>query len=104
MFFTIIALSIDVVSYWYNRFKRYDGLHDAGDPLYLTEYIERGQLEMAKNLSFVIHDDMKWLTSYAGYLTVDKTHNSNLFFWFFPAKLDTANAPVVLWYAKSVLD
>lgn len=23
--------------------------------------------------------------SYAGYLTVNKTYNSNLFFWFFPA-------------------
>jgi hypothetical protein len=26
------------------------------------------------------------VTSYAGYLTVDETHNSNLWFWFFPAE------------------
>lgn len=26
------------------------------------------------------------VTSYSGYLTVDKTHNSNLWFWFFPAE------------------
>lgn len=30
-------------------------------------------------------------------MTVDKQHNSNLFFWFFPAKIDPDNAPVVLW-------
>jgi len=35
--------------------------------------------------------------SYAGYLTVNKKYNSNLFFWFFPAKLDQVKAPVVLW-------
>lgn len=28
---------------------------------------------------------------------MNKEHNSNLFFWYFPAKLDPANAPVVLW-------
>lgn len=28
---------------------------------------------------------------------MNKEHNSNLFFWFFPAKIDSENAPVVLW-------
>lgn len=27
------------------------------------------------------------LKSYSGYLTVNKTYNSNLFFWFFPAQV-----------------
>lgn len=36
-------------------------------------------------------------SSYAGYLTVNKTYNSNMFFWFFPAQMDPENAPVILW-------
>ena len=37
--------------------------------------------------------------SYSGYLTVNKPQcNSNLFFWFFPAKaVDPEKAPVLLW-------
>ncbi|KAL1768238.1 putative serine carboxypeptidase CPVL isoform X1, partial [Sigmodon hispidus] len=37
------------------------------------------------------------LKSYAGYITVNKTFNSNLFFWFFPARVQPEDAPVVLW-------
>lgn len=42
------------------------------------------------------HPDIN-IPNYAGYFTVNKQFNSNLFFWFFPAKIDTENAPVVLW-------
>lgn len=84
----------------YPRYREYFDDGDVGEPVYLTEYIEKGQFELAKNLSLVNHDDMKWLTSYAGYLTVNKNYNSNLFFWFFPAKLDQSKAPVVLWYEE----
>lgn len=31
--------------------------------------------------------------SYAGYLTVNKTYNSNLFFWFFPAQVSLPQCP-----------
>ncbi|KAJ6644320.1 Venom serine carboxypeptidase [Pseudolycoriella hygida] len=81
----------------YPRFKEYSDGGDTGEPLFLTEYIENGRIELAKNLSLVNHDDMKWVQSYSGYLTVNKTVGSNMFFWFFPAKLDQAKAPVVLW-------
>lgn len=37
------------------------------------------------------------LRSYAGYLTVDKACNSNLFFWYFPAQRNPENASVILW-------
>lgn len=50
----------------------------------------------ARNLSAVIHPDID-IDNFAGYLTVNKEYNSNLFFWFFPAKIDRENAPVVLW-------
>lgn len=36
------------------------------------------------------------MTSYSGYLTVNETDNSNLFFWYFPAKANSENAPVIL--------
>lgn len=37
------------------------------------------------------------MESYAGYFTVNKEYNSNLFFWFFPAEVNTDDAPVLLW-------
>jgi vitellogenic carboxypeptidase-like protein len=35
--------------------------------------------------------------SYSGYLTIDESKNSNLFFWFFPAQENPEKAPVILW-------
>ena len=35
--------------------------------------------------------------SYSGFITVDEKHNSNLFFWFFPAENGNKSAPLVLW-------
>ena len=35
--------------------------------------------------------------SFAGFFTVNKTYNSNLFFWFFPAKAKAEQAPLLLW-------
>lgn len=69
------------------------------DPLYLTKYIESGQANLGKKLSCVSYPDLllKGIESYSGYLTVNKTYNSNLFFWYFPARNNAANAPVVLW-------
>ncbi len=95
--FTVLISVVQCSFNPYPRYSEYSDGGDTGEPVFLTEYIEKGEIELAKNLSLVNHDDMKWLTSYAGYLTVNKNYNSNMFFWFFPAKLDQANAPVVLW-------
>lgn len=95
--FTVIIGGVQCLFNPYPRYSEYYDGGDAGEPLFLTEYIEKGEFELAKNLSLVNHDDMKWLKSYAGYLTVNKNYNSNMFFWFFPAKLEQAKAPVVLW-------
>lgn len=35
--------------------------------------------------------------SYSGYFTVNEQYQSNIFFWFFPAKKGAANAPLALW-------
>ncbi|XP_077712504.1 putative serine carboxypeptidase CPVL isoform X1 [Canis aureus] len=70
---------------------------DVGKPLFLTPYIEAGKLKEAKTKSLVTAFSGLNVKSYAGYITVNKTYNSNLFFWFFPAQVDPAIAPVVLW-------
>ncbi|XP_073755111.1 probable serine carboxypeptidase CPVL isoform X5 [Callorhinus ursinus] len=59
---------------------------DVGEPLFLTPYIEAGRLEEGKGRSMVPPFPGSNVKSYAGYLTVNKTYNSNLFFWFFPAQ------------------
>nr|BAN20175.1 retinoid-inducible serine carboxypeptidase [Riptortus pedestris] len=67
-----------------------------GEPVFLTDYIERGAIKAGQNASQVhgIHNGLK---SHAGFLTVNKTCNSNLFFWYFPAEKNPETAPVVLW-------
>jgi hypothetical protein len=64
---------------------------DVGTKLILTPYIEAGNIEEARELSAVkgdpIPDD---IPSYSGFFTVNKTYNSNLFFWFFPAEVSNS--------------
>ncbi|KAF5282413.1 hypothetical protein FQR65_LT14307 [Abscondita terminalis] len=66
-------------------------------PLILTPYLEIGNIEEARKLSEVKYDKIENIKSYAGYFTVNKEFNSNMFFWFFPSEVDYKNAPVVLW-------
>jgi hypothetical protein len=59
---------------------------DVGEPLFLTPYIEAGNIEEARKLSKVGPlPNGPNITSYSGYITVDKKLNSNMFFWFIPA-------------------
>lgn len=69
---------------------------DPGSPLFLTPYLEKGAIDEAKRLSLVGKLPGANVKSYAGYFTVNKKYNSNLFFWFFPA-LVADRAPVLLW-------
>lgn len=34
---------------------------------------------------------------FAGFLTVDETFDSNMFFWYFPSENGDKNAPIILW-------
>jgi len=72
-------------------------------PLYLTPYIEEGRIQEAQELALV-SEPLDGLSigeqpeSYSGFLTVDKAHDGNMFFWFVPATdVDPATAPVVIW-------
>lgn len=58
---------------------------DVGEPLFLTPYIEAGQLSEGRNLSKVGPLEGTDIESYAGFFTVNKEYNSNIFFWYFPA-------------------
>ncbi|XP_030014859.1 putative serine carboxypeptidase CPVL [Sphaeramia orbicularis] len=71
---------------------------DPGSPLFVTPYLEKGAIDEARKLSLVGDLPGANVKSYAGYFTVNKKYNSNLFFWFFPAlKPDQDKAPVLLW-------
>ncbi|KAL3186970.1 hypothetical protein MRX96_004773 [Rhipicephalus microplus] len=71
---------------------------DVGEPLFLTPLIEAGLLSEARYLSRVGSlGDVHYFPSHSGFLTANKTYNSNLFFWFFPAEEYPEKAPVVLW-------
>ena len=62
---------------------------DVGEPLYLTPYIQSGDIATAKSLAQVTDPlpdlENENIESYAGFLTVEPSTNNNMFFWFFPA-------------------
>ncbi|GFX54269.1 probable serine carboxypeptidase CPVL [Trichonephila clavipes] len=71
---------------------------DDNKPLILTPYIQSGQIQKAKELSKVGRlPNAPNVTSYSGFFTVQKMHNNNLFFWFFPAMNGDPKAPIILW-------
>ena len=60
------------------------------EPLYLTPYIESGNIEEGQNLAKITEplDGLKageQPEMYSGFLTVNPRYDSNMFFWFIPA-------------------
>ena len=76
--------------------KDFEGVPEVGQPLTLTPYIEEGEYAKAAEFSSV-RTVLQSENSFSGFFTVNKTTNSNLFFWFFPAKSNAAQAPQLLW-------
>uniref|UniRef100_A0A0C9S5F8 Putative serine carboxypeptidase n=1 Tax=Amblyomma americanum TaxID=6943 RepID=A0A0C9S5F8_AMBAM len=74
------------------------GLPDP-NPLFLTPYINACMYGDAKNKSFV--DIFKMYdpnaSAYSGYITVNETANSSLFFLFVEAQENRSSAPLMLW-------
>ncbi|XP_013195187.2 venom serine carboxypeptidase-like [Amyelois transitella] len=71
---------------------------DTGEALFLTPYIESGNVSEGRRLARVPFTESLRIKSFAGYFTVNKTYNSNQFFWYFPAMAPNSQlAPVVLW-------
>ncbi|KPM02169.1 serine carboxypeptidase CPVL-like protein [Sarcoptes scabiei] len=65
-------------------------------PLFLTPYIERGDYWEGRVASEVtnLHVDVE---SYSGFITVNKTYDSNMFFWFFQPYVKRSNNPLLVW-------
>lgn len=93
LLFTTINCFLNV----YPKFKKEEILGDVGEALFLTPLIEAGKIKEAQMKSSVKLNGFENIPSYSGFLTVDKSYNSNLFFWFFPAFNNYPKAPVVLW-------
>lgn len=71
---------------------------DAGEPLFLTPYVESGNIEDGRRRARVPFTESLRIKSYSGYFTVNKIYDSNQFFWYFPAMIpDAKNAPVIVW-------
>uniref|UniRef100_A0A182UCJ9 Carboxypeptidase n=1 Tax=Anopheles melas TaxID=34690 RepID=A0A182UCJ9_9DIPT len=79
------------------RFASLPNKGNNGEPLLLTPYIEQGRIAEGQKAARVVHSRIRGFESYAGFLTVDKRFNSNLYFWYFPAKANRTTAPLVLW-------
>ena len=74
---------------------------EVGEPLFLTPYIQSGDIEGGQEAAKVDWSLLQGLNdaveSYSGFLTVDAPNNGNMFFWFFPAEESPETAPVVIW-------
>nr|XP_040567712.1 vitellogenic carboxypeptidase-like [Lepeophtheirus salmonis] len=80
-----------------NLRPRVKTLENVGEKLLLTPLIEKGLLDEARDGALVT-SIMQTDVSYSGYLTVNKTTNANLFFWFFVSKETRApESPLLLW-------
>lgn len=64
--------------------------------LYLTPYIEKGMIKEAQILA-KITPMLPNVKSFSGFLTVNKTTNSNLFFWLFKCHENWEERPLVVW-------
>ncbi|XP_046961870.1 venom serine carboxypeptidase-like [Vanessa cardui] len=72
--------------------------HALKPALLLTPLIKQNKTEEARISSLVDPESFLNVTSYSGFLTVDETHNSNLFFWYFPASNKKgANTEWMIW-------
>lgn len=86
----------------YPSFKTHSGNSDDeftdDDVLFVTPLLESGKdVKEIQKMAAVQLDELTNYPGFSGFFTVNKTVNSNMFFWYFPAQNDAANAPVVLW-------
>lgn len=71
---------------------------DNGTALILTPYIEDGRIEAGRKAAEVDPELFLGVKSYTGFFTVNKTYNSNTFFWYMPVIEKPVNeTPWVVW-------
>lgn len=71
----------------------------AGAPLFLTEYIQAGRIQEGRNKSGVpLFKRIAGVKAHSGYITVNASTGSNLFFLYLKAAKDPrGEAPLILW-------
>lgn len=80
----VISLGVSDAGDHIRRHMKHLGRRDlTGKPLILTTYIKNGRLEEGRRAAEVT-PIIPGIRSYSGFLTVNKTHNSHMFFWYFP--------------------
>lgn len=59
--------------------------------LMLSKFLTSGKLQEAKDAALVSwkSESLDGVPSYSGYLTVNETTNSNMFFWFIPSVVNS---------------
>ena len=67
-----------------------------GESLFLTDYLDESKREEGASKARV-DNVLQSEISFSGYLRVNNTYNSSLFFWFFPARSKAAESPILLW-------
>ncbi|KAH9642787.1 hypothetical protein HF086_010440 [Spodoptera exigua] len=71
---------------------------DNGTALILTPYLKEGKAREAKRAARVDSKLFLGFKSYSGFLTVNETYNSNIFFWYFPVLNKSVNeSPWIIW-------
>ena len=79
---------------------------DVGEELLLSQLIRAGQFEKVRDLSRVNGTSFGTdITSYSGFITIEKLWKSNLFFWFFPAQPESDylnNEGIYLFFRLSI--
>ena len=57
-------------------------------PLVLTDWINRNQIDEAREMSKVDNDELNRISSsHTGFFRVNDTDDSNIFFWYVPSKV-----------------
>lgn len=101
-FWIFLLIHLTTVQCFFHRYPKInigepDG-EDPGSPLFLTPYVENGNITIGRQLARVPFTESLRIKSYAGFFTVDKKYNSNQFFWYFPAMISNKkDAPVIVW-------
>ncbi len=104
MFF-LVVFSCAVVSatgvfpFWnFTKEIRPEPTADAGEPLHLTPLIRANGEDYAKiRENAKVEPFVGNMRSYSGFLTVNETYDSNLFFWFFESENKPKKDPLLLW-------
>lgn len=68
-----------------HRLPPEENLGNVGDRLVLTPFLNNGSARVGREFSRV--KNMVSTESYSGFVIVNSTYNSHLFFWFFPAQV-----------------